>query len=137
MSSSPEEILEAFKPFIEEGKFVIVPTIEEDRYHKVLYDKLGTLNEVFSPLEWQNAPFSKNMQEAVNSGCKTDEEIIEYCKKFKEKGKEEAALKGENIIVDSIGLLWCQDPHEDCSWDVVYEIATPKGEIFYKRVHFH
>ncbi|MDU1350576.1 hypothetical protein [uncultured Clostridium sp.] len=135
MSSSPEEILEAFKPFTEMGKFMISPTIKEDKYYKVLYDKLGTLNEVFSPLEWNNAPFSKNMQEAVNDGCKTGEEIIEYCKKIKEKGKEEAALKGENIIVDSIGLLWCQDPNEDCSWDMVYEVVTPEGEILYKREH--
>lgn len=135
MSSSDKEIFDAFKPLIDLGIVGVFPNLQEDRSCKVIYDRMITLDKVLSSREFQNIGYSNNMKEAIKNGCKTNEEIMEYCNKIGETKKDEAVKCGKPVIADTIGMFSCKVPHEECSWDVVYELATPEGEFLYERNH--
>ncbi|MFL0250640.1 hypothetical protein ACJDT4_09430 [Clostridium neuense] len=135
MSSSKEEIFEAFKPFIEKGIVGIVSDLKEDRECSVLYNKMSSLDKVLTSKEFWMLQPSKNEIEARKSGCNTDDEIIEYCDAIYNIKKEEAMKTGMPVKCDTIGMFSCKDIHEDCSWDIVYVVVNPSGEFLYIREH--
>jgi len=135
MSSSIEELFNTFKSLSDMGMVGVIPDLQEERNCKVVYNKIATLNQVVSPKEFRELPLSQNMEEAVKSGLKNDEEIIEYGKQKTEIKKEEAIKRGEAVICDTIGMFSCKDSHEECSWDMVYEVVTPNGDCLYLRKH--
>ncbi|ACO85122.1 hypothetical protein CJF16_19815 [Clostridium botulinum] len=137
MSSSGREIMEALKPFAELGMLGIIPNddLEEEKYCKVKYNQPGTMGEIFTDKELSNLPQSKLMREAIENGYKTNQQIIDYCNHKKEIIKSKAIEIGKPQISDTIGIFSCKDANEECSWDIVCEIVTPRGEFLYKREH--
>lgn len=135
MRSSIEEIFEPYIPFIQKGMVGIVQDLKEERMNKVTYNDMCALEEALTSEElWRLQP-SENEIEARKSGCKTSDEIIEYCNGILSLKKEEAMKTGKPVICDTIGMFWCKDSHEECSWDMVYEVVTPNGDIRYIREH--
>jgi hypothetical protein len=135
MASSKDEILNEFKPLIDMGLVGIIADLQEDTGCKVIYNKMATLDKVLSTKEFWRLQPSQKEHEAIKSGCKTEEEIIEYCNKYADVKKEEAIRTGKVVICNVIGMFSCKDSYEDCSWDMVHEVVTPNGNILYIRLH--
>jgi len=135
MASSNDEILNEFKPFIDKGLVGVITDLQEERGCKVIYNKMATLDKVLSTKEFWRLQPSQKENEAIKCGCKTDEEIVEYCVKYSKVKKEEAIKTGKAVICNEIGMFSCKDSREDCSWDMVYEVVTPNGDFLYIREH--
>ncbi len=103
---------------------------------KLIYNKFEKrLDKVVSSRDLFSLPKSDNMNGAIKSGLVTDEEISEYCDKIQAEKLEEAKKTGKIVIVATIGIFFCENPYEECNWDVVYEVVNPEGEIGYIREH--
>ncbi|UZW12861.1 hypothetical protein OSC52_13485 [Clostridium pasteurianum] len=42
---------------------------------------------------------------------------------------------GKPVICNTIGMFSCKNLHEDCNWDIVYEVVNLNGDILYVREH--
>ena len=137
MASSLKEILEAFQPFINLGLvgFDLEDHTEDRINHHLVYSTPAPFSRVFTPREMTNLPESKTLAEARKMGLVAEEEILAFIESKSSKLAEEAALTGKIVVVENLGLLSCACPDEECSWDTIYEVVTPKGEFLYIREH--
>jgi len=104
----------------------------------VIYNQLTDFGKAFSQYEiLSGLPESDNQKEAYKAGFIEDSEMIKYCESKTKLAHAQAVESNKPQYVDCVGLLPCQHPNEDCSWDIVEIWVTPEGIEQYYRRHMY